>query len=88
MKRLVTLTAVLVTVCFATAAFAQDGGGDDDQRSKFYNFDDMTVDGEIKTPDLVKTQARGKAKFKRLLELKKSFLPKVKETTKSEALEK
>ncbi|MFB6352282.1 MAG: hypothetical protein ABEN55_13110, partial [Bradymonadaceae bacterium] len=59
---------------------------DDGQKSKFYDFDDMLVDGELKTPDIHRTEARGEAKFERLLELKKSFLPKVQQSTEEDAL--
>jgi len=66
----------------ASVAFAQD-----DTKTKFYNFDDMLIDGQIKVPDAMKTEAREKAKFKRLLSLKKSFLPKVRETAEESALQ-
>ena len=76
------------TVVFAAAlmsfgsAFAQDTG----TKTKFYNFDDMLIDGQLKVPDGMKTQARQKAKFKRLLSLKKSFLPKIRETAEERSL--
>jgi hypothetical protein len=79
------VVAVLIALTSANA-FAQDGGGDGGQKSKFYDFDDMTVDGELKTPDVHRTEARGQAKFQRLLDLKKSFLPKVQQSTEEEAL--
>lgn len=66
----------------ASPAMAQD-----DTRSKFYNFDDMLIDGQLKTPDLMKAEAREKAQFKRLLNLKKSFIPKVRETAEESALQ-
>ena len=74
---------VLGVMLFSANAFAQDG----ETKSKFYNFDDMLIDGQLKTPDLLKTQAREKAKFKRLLSLKKSFLPKIRETAEEQALQ-
>lgn len=85
MHRFVGLLIALAFVFTSAAAFAQDEGGD--TRSKFYNFDDMLVDGQLKTPDLIKNQARGKAQFKRLLNLKKSFMPKIKESTEEAALQ-
>lgn len=80
-----------VVIAFGSAsAFAQDGdgggGSGDGEKSKFYDFDDMLVDGELKTPDVQRTEARGEAKFERLLELKKSFLPKVQQSTEEDAL--
>ena len=44
-------------------------------KSKFYNFDDQVIDGEIKKPTALYTNARQKVKFDRLLKLKKSFIP-------------
>jgi len=44
-------------------------------KSKFYDFNEQIIDGEIKKPIGVYTDARQKAKFNRLLKLKKSFLP-------------
>jgi hypothetical protein len=47
------------------------------ERSKFYDFNDQIVNGEIRRPTALYTSAREKAKFERLLELKKSFLPRL-----------
>lgn len=85
MRGITGLIIVAVFVLFSASAFAQDEGGE--TRSKFYNFDDMLVDGQLKTPDMIKNQARGKAQFKRLLNLKKSFMPKIKESTEEAALQ-
>jgi hypothetical protein len=46
-------------------------------KSKFYNFDEQLIDGEIRKPQFLYTDAREKAKFDRLLKLKKSFLPRL-----------
>ena len=85
MPRLIGLIIALVFVASSATAFAQDEGGG--ERTKFYNFDDMLVDGQLKTPDMIKNQARGKAQFKRLLNLKKSFMPRIKESTEEAALQ-
>lgn len=74
--------ALLIT---PTTVFAQDG---EETRSKFYNFDDMLIDGKFRKPDIMKQKAREKAGFKRLLKLKKNFLPKVLETSQEQALTK
>jgi hypothetical protein len=84
MRRLTVLLIVLAFVFTSAAAFAQDGDG---ERSKFYDFDDMLVDGQLRTPDMIKNQARGKAQFERLLDLKKSFVPKIRESTEEAALQ-
>ncbi len=83
MRRILCLMMVGVLLGAAAPAMAQDG----EPKTKFYNFDDMLIDGQLKTPDLLKAQARDKAKFKRLLSLKKSFLPKVRETAEERALQ-
>jgi len=51
-------------------------------RSKFYDFSEQLIDGEIKKPTALYTNARQKVKFDRLLRLKKSFLPKLFSTAK------
>jgi hypothetical protein len=85
MRKVIALVFVAALMLFSVSAFAQDDGGD--TRSKFYDFNDMLVDGRLKTPDLMKTDARGKAKFNRLLQLKKSFIPKIRESTEEAALQ-
>ena len=49
-------------------------------RSKFYDFGDQVVNGEIRKPTALYTSAREMAKFARLLKLKKSFLQELFET--------
>ena len=46
-------------------------------RSKFYDFNEQLIDGEIKKPVTLYTDAREKVKFDRLLRLKKSFLRRI-----------
>ena len=87
MRKLMALIVGLTIVGFAPTAFAQDGEGGGETRSKFYNFDDMLIDGQFKKPDLMKQKAREKAKFQRLSNLKKDFLPKVVETSEEQALQ-
>ena len=43
-------------------------------KSKFYDFNDQIIDGEIKKPTTLYTDARDKVKFDRLMKLKKSFM--------------
>ncbi len=42
-------------------------------KSKFYDFSDQLIDGEVKKPTALYTDVRQAVKFKRLLRLKKSF---------------
>lgn len=83
MRRFAALLVFATVLVASNAAFAQDG----DTKTKFYNFDDMLIDGALKTPDVMKTEAQDKAKFKRLLSLKKSFLPKIRESAEERALQ-
>ena len=55
-------------------------------KTKFYNFDDLLINGEYKKPQVLYTDARQKVKFEKLLNLKKDFLPKLKSTNKDPSL--
>ena len=46
-------------------------------KSKFYDFSEQLIDGEIKKPTTLYTNSRKKVKFDRLLRLKKSFIKKL-----------
>ena len=76
-KLMILLGAISLTFVFATAALAQG-----DVKSKFYDFSDQVIDGEIKKPTALYTNARQKVKFDRLLSLKKSFLKEIEESSK------
>jgi len=51
-------------------------------KSKFYDFSEQLIDGEIRKPQALYTNSRAKVKFERLLRLKRSFLPDLMETAK------
>ena len=51
-------------------------------KSKFYDVSDQLIDGEIKKPTALYTDARTQVKFERLLKLKKSFIPALLNTSK------
>ena len=55
-------------------------------KTKFYNFDDLLINGKVKKPQVLWTDARQKVKFGRLLKLKKDFLPYLKDTKKDPTL--
>jgi len=61
---------------------AADVAGKSPPKSKFYDFNDQIIDGEVKRPTTLYTNARAKVKFDRLLRLKKSFLPRLFNTAK------
>jgi hypothetical protein len=51
-------------------------------KSKFYDFSDQLIDGQVKKPTALYTDSRKRVKFERLLKLKKSFLPRLYDTAK------
>ena len=69
MKKVVALFVILGFVGISGTAIAQKK-----VKSKFYDFSDQLIDGEIKKPTALYTDARTQVKFDRLLSLKKSFL--------------
>jgi len=75
------LFALLIIFCFSLEAFASSPPKDD-ARTKFYNFDEMLIDGEIKKPTTLYTSVRERARFERLLKLRKSFVGKLMGTAK------
>lgn len=80
MKRILSaLTVLIITFALALPALAAPPRGG---KSKFYDFSDQLIDGEIRKPTALFTDARTKAKFDRLLRLKKSFLPAMFRTSK------
>lgn len=84
MKKVLAMALFGAALIASPAAFAQDDG---EPRAKFYNFDDMLIDGKFKKPDIMKSKAREKAGFVRLSKLKKNFLPKVQETAQEQSLQ-
>lgn len=46
-------------------------------RTKFYDFSDQLIDGNIKKPSTIFMESRVRAKFDKLLKLKKSFIPRL-----------
>jgi hypothetical protein len=51
-------------------------------KSKFYDFNEQIIDGEIKKPTTLYMDIRKQVKFERLMKLKKSFIPKLLRTAK------
>ena len=61
-----------------TSAYADTPTG---ERSRFYDFGDQVIDGEIKQPTVLYSSSREAARFGRLLQLKKSFLSRLYSTS-------
>ena len=66
------------TMFLTFALLLADGvSAKDSPRSKFYDFSDQLIDGQIKKPTTLYVDSRERVKFERLLKLKKSFLNKL-----------
>tara|TARA_R110002020_G_scaffold135357_1_gene302271 strand:+ start:1529 stop:1807 length:279 start_codon:yes stop_codon:yes gene_type:complete len=77
---LVTLVVFIGVFSFIMAqAYGAPGGK---LKSKFYDFSDQLIDGEIKKPTALYTDSRQQVRFDRLIKLKKSFLPALLATSK------
>tara|TARA_Y100001938_G_C8090400_1_gene434678 strand:- start:1972 stop:2226 length:255 start_codon:yes stop_codon:yes gene_type:complete len=74
--RVITLVAFLSSTLLVSSAHGKP------PKSKFYDFNEQLIDGEIKKPTSLYTDARQKVKFDRLLRLKKSFMPELFKTAK------
>ena len=74
----------LLVLCFSFPIQAEPTNPS--KKVKFYNFDDLLIDGKITKPKLLWVDTRQKVKFERLLRLKKDFLPKLESTKKDPTL--
>lgn len=68
----------------ASPAWSQTPPKKGEVKSRFYDFSDQVIDGEIKKPTTLYTDARQRVKFDRLLRLKKSFLEPMLQTAKEQ----
>ena len=73
-KRILFVAFFTLSLALGGQAFAQDDG---DERTRFYDFENMLIDGEFVSPDMELMQSQGRAQFDRLLNLQTSFIPKV-----------
>jgi hypothetical protein len=67
MKKIFALTIILL---FSSPVLGKT-------KAKFYDFSDQLIDGTIKKPSSMYMEARTRAKFAKLLRLKKSFIPRL-----------
>tara|TARA_B100000161_G_C33437769_1_gene363227 strand:- start:431 stop:667 length:237 start_codon:yes stop_codon:yes gene_type:complete len=72
-------------VCILTILFLS-GNVLAEPKTKFYDFDDLLINGEYKKPQVMYTDTQAKVRFERLLKLKKDFLPKLKNTHRDPSL--
>tara|TARA_R100001509_G_scaffold68581_1_gene38004 strand:+ start:87 stop:320 length:234 start_codon:yes stop_codon:yes gene_type:complete len=73
------ILAVIAILCISTPVFAKS-------KARFYDFSDQLIDGNIKKPSTIYMEARTRAKFAKLLTLKKSFIPRLLMTGKESLL--
>ena len=55
-------------------------------KTKFYDFDDLLINGEYKKPQIMYTDTQAKVKFERLLKLKRDFLKKLQDSKRDSSL--
>ena len=55
-------------------------------KTKFYDFDDLLINGEYKKPQIMYNDTQAKVRFERLLKLYKNFLEKLQQTEKDSSL--
>ena len=70
-------SVLFVIICFifsATVGPALAGPPKSPTKSKFYDFSEQLIDGEIRKPTTLYTDSRQRVKFERLLKLKRSFM--------------
>ena len=53
---------------------AQSASAQEETKTKFYNFDNLLINGAYKKPSVLYTDRKRKMKFDKLLNLKKDFL--------------
>lgn len=75
--------ALLLGAWPAPAAAAPKGKGD---QTRFYDFDDLLIDGEFRKPATLYTRALKSPRFDRLLRLQKSFLDQLGRSTQDPGL--
>lgn len=61
-------------------------GGKGGKGTRFYDFDDLLIDGEFRKPATLYTRALKSPRFERLLRLQKSFLPQLLQTARFPSL--
>ena len=76
MKRL------MASITIAAALLMIGGTATAQTKAKFYDFSDQLIDGEIKKPTTLYTDARQQVRFEQLLSLKKNFIDALLQTAK------
>jgi|TARA_R110000823_G_scaffold220110_1_gene348834 aldehyde:ferredoxin oxidoreductase len=72
MKKTLTILFTLLALCGNVVA--------GEPKTKFYDFDDLVINGEYKKPQVLYIDSDSQVRFERLLKLKKNLLIKLRET--------
>ena len=75
-------TLIIAFLLLPALAYSQNSN----VKTKFYDFDDLLINGEYKKPQVLYIDADQKIKFQRLLKLKKDLLPKLQNTHRDPSL--
>ena len=81
-----TLMCVLLALSLTPSMASAQAPAGGTEKTKFYDFNDMLIEGAYKKPQVLYTDARQKAKFERLLKLTRDFLPQLRSTSKDATL--
>jgi predicted carbohydrate-binding protein with CBM5 and CBM33 domain len=58
----------------------------DSPKTKFYDFDDLLINGEYKKPQIMYNDAQAKVRFERLFKIKKNFIKKLRDSKRDTSL--
>tara|TARA_R110002110_G_scaffold144467_1_gene333672 strand:- start:105 stop:377 length:273 start_codon:yes stop_codon:yes gene_type:complete len=64
---MVVMIIITIVIFYHTSAYGKT------KKARFYDFSDQLISGEIKKPTAIYMESRARAKFAKLLRLKKSF---------------
>lgn len=84
------LLAGLLALAFllpAALVTAQEEAAEGETPTRFYDFNDMLIDGEFMRPEGMFTRARDRARFERILDLRRVFIEEIEESAKEEVFE-
>ena len=80
MKCIISLSVTLLLLA------SQSVWAEDDVKTKFYDFDDLLINGNYQKPQVLYTDSKKKVRFEQLLRLKQDFLYRLEETAKDPSL--
>jgi hypothetical protein len=83
MKNLLATLLVGAFVVVGSSAMAQD----EEVQTRFYDFNDMLIDGELQRPEGAMMSERESARFESLLNLDQSFVEEIEKGAEESALE-